>query len=71
MDLMKRAIPAQARIWATMPFPALLDSRLRGNDGESSQFFLVTPLRGVTFFLALCAISPLADQYPAQAFPVF
>ena len=50
---MKRAIPAQARIWATVPSPALLDSRLRGNDRESSQSFLVTPLCCVTFFLAV------------------
>jgi hypothetical protein len=30
-----------------------------------SAFFLVTPLRGVTFSLALCAISNMADQCPA------
>jgi hypothetical protein len=32
MELTKLAIPAQARIGAT-PSPAVLDSRLRGNDG--------------------------------------
>ncbi len=62
---MKRAIPAQARIWATTPSPALLDSCLRRNDRESFQSFLVTPLCGVTFLLALCAISNMADQNPA------
>ena len=57
MDLMKRVIPAQARIWRA-PSPALLDSRLRGND--QGRGFLVTPLCGVTFFLALCAMLGVA-----------
>jgi hypothetical protein len=32
---------------------------------------LVTPLRGVTFSLALCAIFNMADQCPALFLPVF
>jgi len=32
---------------------------------------LVTPLRGVTFSLALCAISNMAAQSPAPSLPVF
>jgi hypothetical protein len=44
-----------------------MDSRLRGNDRvKGTSLFLVTPLRGVTFFLALCAISKMADQYPGR-----
>jgi hypothetical protein len=39
-------------------------------DGQYT-LFLVTPLRGVTFSLALCAIHNMADQSPAPSFPVF
>ena len=72
MELTKRAIPVQARIGAT-PSPAVLDSRLRGNErgGKVSGLFLVTPLRGVTFSWALYAISDMADQCPALYLAVF